>query len=90
MTCMTTCHWPCQWIAGDQTGQYCPRDGLPRPVNRSLSTAKPLITAICFGQFVYVRPERELVVVMWGATPKSLDRSLVVYDFLDALGEAVP
>jgi CubicO group peptidase (beta-lactamase class C family) len=43
-----------------------------------------------FGQFIYVRPERELVVVMWSATPKPDDRSLVVYDFLDALGDAVP
>lgn len=46
-----------------------------------------------FGQFIYVDPERELVVVMWGATPKpepKSDREWLVYNFLTALGRAVP
>lgn len=46
-----------------------------------------------FGQFIYVDPVRELVVVMWGATPKpepKSDREWLVYNFLAALGKAVP
>ena len=46
-----------------------------------------------FGQFIYVDPLRDLVVVMWGATPKpepKSDREWLVYNFLSALGKAVP
>lgn len=46
-----------------------------------------------FGQFIYVDPLRDLVVVMWGATPKpepKSDREWLVYNFLAALGKAVP
>ena len=46
-----------------------------------------------FGQFIYVDPERDLVVVMWGATPKpepKSDREWLAYTFLAALAKAVP
>ena len=43
-----------------------------------------------FGQFVYVDPKRNVVVAMWSAQPKPVDRSgLDEYDFLAALGKAV-
>jgi len=39
-----------------------------------------------FGQFVFVDPDRDLVVAMWGAHPKPVDRQgLDEYDFLEAL-----
>lgn len=39
-----------------------------------------------FGQFVFVDPDRDLVVAMWGAQPKPVDRQgLDEYDFLEAL-----
>lgn len=44
-----------------------------------------------FGQFVYVRPDRNVVIAMWSAHPKPMDRSGIdQYDFLAALAEAAP
>ena len=44
-----------------------------------------------FGQFVYVSPECNVVIAMWGAQPKPMDRSGIdEYDFLAALAESVP
>ena len=44
-----------------------------------------------FGQFVYVNPKRNVVIAMWSAQPKPMDRSGIdEYDFLAALAEAVP
>lgn len=44
-----------------------------------------------FGQFVYVRPDLNVVIAMWSAQPKPIGRSGInVYDFLPALSEAVP
>lgn len=41
-----------------------------------------------FGQFVFVDPDKNLVVAMWSAQPKPLDRSgLDEYEFLQALSE---
>ena len=43
-----------------------------------------------FGQFVYVNPARQVVVAMWSAQPKPVDRAgLDEYDFLAALAKAV-
>jgi CubicO group peptidase (beta-lactamase class C family) len=43
-----------------------------------------------FGQFIYVNPNRKLVVAMWGAQPKPTGREVVdEYDFFAALSEAV-
>ncbi len=44
-----------------------------------------------FGQYVYVRPDLNVVIVMWSAHPKPLGRSGIdEYDFLAALAEATP
>lgn len=44
-----------------------------------------------FGQFVYVHPKRDVVIAMWSAQPKPMDRSGIdEYDFLAALAAAVP
>jgi len=43
-----------------------------------------------FGQFVYVNPKQNVVIAMWSAQPKPVDRSgLDEYDFLAALSKAV-
>ena len=43
-----------------------------------------------FGQFVYVNPGKNIVVAMWSAQPKPLDRSGIdEYDFLAELAKAV-
>lgn len=44
-----------------------------------------------FGQFIYVRPDLNVVIAMWSAQPKPLGRSGInEYDFLAALAEAAP
>jgi hypothetical protein len=44
-----------------------------------------------FGQFVYVNPNKKLVVAMWSAQPKPVDTDAVdEYEFFAALSEAVP
>jgi CubicO group peptidase (beta-lactamase class C family) len=41
-----------------------------------------------FGQFVFVDPDTNLVVAMWGAQPKPVDRYGVdEYEFFHALSE---
>ena len=43
-----------------------------------------------FGQFVYVNPGKNIVIAMWSAQPKPLDRSGIdEYDFLAELAKAV-
>jgi CubicO group peptidase (beta-lactamase class C family) len=44
-----------------------------------------------FGQFIYVNPDKNIVVAMWGAQAKPVGRDVVdEYEFFDALSEAVP
>jgi CubicO group peptidase (beta-lactamase class C family) len=43
-----------------------------------------------FGQFVYVNPGKNIVIAMWGAQPKPVERSGIdEYDFLAELAKAV-
>jgi len=43
-----------------------------------------------FGQYVYVRPDRNVVVAMWSAQPKPVDTDVIdEFEFLTALSEAV-
>lgn len=43
-----------------------------------------------FGQLVYVRPDKQLVIAMWSARPKpQLPQAIDAFEFLDALSEAV-
>ena len=43
-----------------------------------------------FGQYVYVRPDRNVVIAMWGAQPKPVGMDVIdEYDFLTALSDAV-
>ena len=44
-----------------------------------------------FGQVVYVNPKRQVVVAMWSAQPKPIERSGIdMFDFLAALATAAP
>jgi CubicO group peptidase (beta-lactamase class C family) len=77
---------PDNWITDATTPGPNPLDGSGYGYMWWLLELQAYAAIGIFGQFVYVHPDSNLVVVMWGAQPKPVGRDAIdEYEFLKAL-----